>query len=172
MASENNNTAQFDQLRAKYEAFRNTIPDKIAIAVVNFFKRNFELQGFVDNGLQKWKPITNPKDRGRKILSKRGNLKRALKKFRADRNKVIVGVAADVKYAAIQNDGGQIRITPKMRRYFWAMFKQTKEEYWRGLALTKKEFIVIPQRQFIGDSKALVKNVDRMIAKELKHALK
>lgn len=172
MASENHNAKQFDLLKDKYEKFRSTIPDKIAIQAVNFFKRNFELQGFVDNGLQKWKPVSNPKERGRKVLSKRGTLKRAIKKFRADRNKVVIGVPGDVKYAAIHNEGGSITITSKMRRYFWAMFKQTKQEYWRNLALTKKDKIIIPQRQFIGDSQALTKNVDRMIARELKEALK
>jgi len=58
-----------------------------------------------------------------------------------------------------------------MRRYFWAMFKQTKEEYWKGLALTKKQHLDIPSRKFIGDSEALVKNIDRMLVKELKIAL-
>lgn len=171
MAKININTPQFDELKQKYEAFRNTIPDKIAIQAVNFFKRNFELQGFVNNGLEKWKPLSNPKDKGRKILSRRGNLKRAIKKIKAQRNLVIVGVT-DIKYASIQNDGGKIPITPKMRRYFWAMYKQTKQEYWKNLALTKKQHLEIPARKFIGDSNALVKNVDRMIVKELNIALK
>lgn len=172
MASINDNTQQFDDLRKKYENFRNTLPEKVAIQVVNFFKRNFELQGFVNNGLEKWKPLSNPRDKGRKILLKRGNLKRSIKKIKAERNRVILGVTSDIKYAEIQNDGGQIPITPKMRRYFWAMYKQTNEEYWKGLALTSKKHLDIPARKFIGDSEALVKNVDRMIVKELELALK
>lgn len=168
----NNNAKNFDLLKQKFEAFRNTIPDKIAIQAVNFFKRNFELQGFVDNGLDKWKTVSNPKDRSRKILSKRGNLKRGIKKIKADRNKVVVGVPSDIKYAALQNYGGKITITPKMRRFFWAMYIQTKEEYWKGLALTPKKELTIPARKFIGDSQGLVKNIDRMIAKELQTALK
>lgn len=171
MAKININAKQFDELKQKYEAFRNTIPEKIAIQAVNFFKRNFELQGFVNNGLEKWKPLSNPKDKGRKILSRRGNLKRSIKKIKVQRNLVVVGVASDIKYAEIQNYGGQIVITPKMRRYFWAMYKQTNEEYWKGLALTKKKHLDIPARKFIGDSQALVKNIDRMIIKELNIAL-
>jgi phage gpG-like protein len=92
--------------------------------------------------------------------------------MQTSRNRIVVGVSSDVKYASIHNEGGQIKITPKMRRYFWAMYIETKQEYWKGLALTKKEHIIIPQRQFIGDSEALFKSIDRMIVKELEIALK
>lgn len=172
MAKENHNAKQFDELKKKYENFRNTIPEKAAITAVNFFKRNFELQGFVDQGLTKWKNVSNPRDRSRKILTKRGNLKRAIKKFKTQRNLIVVGVSNDINYATIHNEGGQIPITPKMRRYFWAMYKQTNEEYWKGLALTNKKYLDIPARKFIGDSEGLRKNVDRMIVKELQLALK
>ena len=172
MAKQNHNAKQFDELKKKYENFRNTVPEKVAITAVNFFKRNFELQGFVDQGLDKWKTVSNPRDKSRKILSKRGNLKRAIKKFKAERNMIVVGVSNDINYASIQNYGGKIPITPKMRRYFWAMYKQTNEEYWKGLALTKKKHLDIPARKFIGDSQGLLKNVDRMIVKELQLALK
>jgi phage gpG-like protein len=172
MPSINNNAKQFDMLKQKYEVFRNKVPDMIAIQAVNFFKRNFELQGFVDNGVEKWKTLSNPADRSRQILRKRGTLKNAIKKIKAERNKVVVGVGADVKYAALQNYGGQVPITPKMRRYFWAMYKQTSQEYYKGLALTKKTHLDIPARKFIGDSAGLVKNIDRMIVKEMNLALK
>lgn len=172
MPSINNNAKKFDLLKQKYEAFRNKVPDMVAIQAVNFFKRNFELQGFVDNSLEKWKTLSNPADRSRKILRKRGTLKNAIRKIKAERNKVVVGVGTDVKYAALQNYGGQITITPKMRRYFWAMYKQTGQEYYKGLALTKKKHLDIPARKFIGDSAGLVKNIDRMIIKEMNLALK
>lgn len=172
MPSVNNNAKQFDVLKQKYEVFRNKVPDMIAIQAVNFFKRNFELQGFVDNGVEKWKTLSNPADRSRQILRKRGTLKNAIRKIKAERSKVVVGVGADVKYAALQNNGGQVLITPKMRRYFWAMYKQTGQEYYKGLALTKKKHLDIPARKFIGDSAALVKNIDRMIVKEMNLALK
>lgn len=172
MPSTNNNAKKFDLLKQKYEAFRNKVPDMIAIQAVNFFKRNFELQGFVDNGLNKWKGLSNPADRSQKILRKRGTLKNAIKKIKAERNKVVVGVSADVKYASLHNYGGQITITPKMRRYFWAMYKETGQEYYKAMALTSKKHFDIPARKFIGDSAGLVKNIDRMIAKELQIALK
>jgi len=172
MPSTNNNAQQFDILKQKYEVFRTKIPDIVAVLAVNFFKRNFELQGFVDNGVEKWKTLSNPADRSRKILRKRGTLKNAIRKIKTERNKVIVGVSSDVKYASIQNSGGQIPITPKMRRYFWAMYKQTGQEYYKGLALTKKKHLEIPARKFIGDSAALVKHIDRQIVDQINIALK
>ena len=54
--------------------------------------------------------------------------------------KVIVGIANHNHYAKIHNEGGKILITPKMRRFFWAKFKETGKEYWKGLALTKNTF--------------------------------
>lgn len=168
----NNNAAKFDVLKQKYEVFRNKIPETLAIQIVNFFKRNFELQGFVDNGVEKWQKVKNPRDRSRKILSKSGNLKRALKKFKATRNQIVVGVPADVKYASIHNYGGKITITPKMRRYFWAMYLETKNEFFKNMALTTKKELTIPARKFIGDSKALDKSLDRTIIKQLEIALK
>ena len=172
MPSENHNAQQFDVLQQKYEAFRTKIPDIVAILAVNFFKRNFELQGFMDNGVEKWKTLSNPADRSRQILRKRGTLKNAIRKITTERNKVIVGVGNDVKYAALQNYGGQIPITPKMRRYFWAMYKQTKQEYYKGLALTKKKHLDIPARKFIGDSATLVKEIDKQIVEQINLAIK
>lgn len=57
-------------------------------------------------------------------------------------------------YANIHNQGGVIRtkVTPEMRKAFWAKWYDTKEAYWKALALTKKNnfTICIPKRQFIG----------------------
>ena len=58
-----------------------------------------------------------------------------------------------------------------MRRFFWAKFKETGKEYWKGLALTKKTHFDIPKRKFIGDSKALKITIDRMLIRELQRAL-
>lgn len=167
----NNNKREFETLKVKYEKFRNQIPERIAITLVNFFKRNFDRGGFVDRPFQKWKPVKNPRNIGRKILIKSGRLRRGIKKMKVTRNIVVVGVGSEIKYAQIQNDGGQIPVTPKMRKYFWAMYKQTGEEYYKSLALTKKKHLDIPARKYIGDSKALFITVDRMIQKELKKAL-
>ncbi|XGA85218.1 hypothetical protein OEG92_05450 [Polaribacter sejongensis] len=82
--------------------------------------------------------------------------------------RVVVGVDSNIKYAALHNFGGTIPITPKMRRYFWAMFKQTGDAYFKGMALTKKKEFVIPERKYIGKTSAMEPRLDRRTIKELK----
>ncbi|KFF13105.1 hypothetical protein IW15_10095 [Chryseobacterium soli] len=165
----NNNAQEFDRLRTKYRNFQRTIPQKAAITMVNFFKRNFKVGGFVDVPFQRWKKSTYPGARATMVRS--GNTRREIKKIQVSQSRVTVGIGNHNHYAKIHNEGGKILITPKIRRFFWAKYKETGKEYWMWLALTKKTHIEIPQRKFIGDSKALEKTLDRMIVSELKKAL-
>ncbi|WP_185284959.1 phage virion morphogenesis protein [Elizabethkingia anophelis] len=165
----NDNAQEFDKLKKKYLSFRRNIPQKAAITMVNFFKRNFQVGGFVDVPFQRWKPSTYPG--ARRTMVKSGNTRREIRKIRISQSQVVVGIANQNHYAKIHNEGGKILITPKMRRFFWAKFKETGKGYWKGLALTKKTHIEIPQRKFIGDSKALEKTLDRMLIRELQKAL-
>lgn len=165
----NNNAGEFDRLAGKYRNFKRTIPHKAAITMVNFFKRNFNVGGFVDVPFKRWKKSTYPGARGAMVRS--GNTRREIKKIQVSQSRVVVGIANHNHYAKIHNEGGKILITPKMRRFFWAKYKETGKDYWKGLALTKKTHIDIPQRKFIGESKALEKTLDRMLIAELRKAL-
>lgn len=165
----NNNAREFDKLSRKYRNFRRIVPQKAAITMVNFFKRNFNVGGFVDVPFQRWKKSTYPGARATMVRS--GNTRREIKKIQISESRVVVGIANHNHYAKIHNEGGKIPITPKMRRFFWKKFKETGKDYWKWLALTKKSFIEIPQRKIIGDSIALEKTLDRMIISELKKAL-
>ncbi len=165
----NNNAQEFDKLHRKYRTFRRTIPQKAAITMVNFFKRNFQVGGFVDVPFKRWAESNYPG--ARRTMTKSGNTRREIKKIQVSESRVVVGIANHNHYAKIHNEGGKIRITPKMRRFFWAKFKESGKEYWMWLALTKKEFIEMPQRKFIGDSVALEKTMDRMLISELKKAI-
>lgn len=165
----NNNAREFDKLSRKYRNFRRTVPQKAAITMVNFFKRNFNVGGFVDVPFKRWKKSTYPGARATMVRS--GNTRREIKKIQISESRVVVGIANHNHYAKIHNEGGKIPITPKMRRFFWAKFKETGKDYWKWLALTKKSFIEIPQRKIIGDSIALEKTLDRMLISELKKAL-
>lgn len=63
-----------------------------------------------------------------------------------------VEVSSPLPYANIHNEGGRIPITSKMRAFFWARYKETKDPIYKACALTKKTHIDIPQRQFTGVS--------------------
>ena len=68
-------------------------------------------------------------------------------------------------YAAIHNEGGEITVTERMKKYFWAKFKQTGQQHWKYLALVKTgSKITIPQRQFLGHSPEVDRMVERVIA--------
>ena len=105
---------------------------------------------------------------GRKVLKKGGRLQRGIHIKRIGNGKVTIGVDSNIKYAEIHNFGGKIEITPKMRRLFWAKFKETGDSYFRGMALTKQTHFVIPERKYIGKTSAMEPRLDRRTIKELK----
>lgn len=166
----NNNAKEFDDLVRKYQVFKRRVPNVVAIRAVNFFKRNFRVGGFVDKPFRKWKKGSNPRKTGATLVQS-GRLRRNIKKLKVNFRRIVVGVPANIKYARLHNEGGEIPITPKMRRFFWAMHKKTGADYWKGLALTKKTHLTIPQRTFIDDSVVLDKDLRKTIIQELEKSL-
>ena len=77
-------------------------------------------------------------------------------------------------YAAIHNEGGTItvKVTEKMRKYFWAMYYKTQDSRYKWMALTEKETLTIhiPKRQFIGESYTLNKQLEKLIIEEIHKA--
>lgn len=54
--------------------------------------------------------------------------------------------------AAIHEFGGSIKITARMRRFFWAKYYEAsgfERLFWQRMALTKKQFINIPKRAYL-----------------------
>lgn len=168
----NNNAKHFEQFMRDYASLKRRLPRMFGIEAVNLFKANFDAEGFIagEGRLQKWKkPLRNS---GRKTLTKTRRLRRGIKIISASQSKVVVGVDRGIKYAKIHNEGGKIEVTPKMRRYFWAMFKQTGDSFYKGLALTNKTHFDMPKRQFIGNTLAMEKRLDRRLIKELQKITK
>ncbi len=187
----NNNHKAFELLEQQYRSFKQKLPEQVATTAVNFFKRNFKLGGFTDQPFRRWEKSDYP-GMGKTTMVKSGQTRRDIKKIQVSPNKVVVGIGNHNHYAGIHNTGGKIPITPKMRRFFWAKYlelsgikkpmstieRKKREEaipdclFWKALALTQKDCIDIPKRQFIGDSKALDVAIERQIIKLLKHYLK
>lgn len=168
-----NNLAKFQQVLSAYRKVRSNLPYQLGAIAVRFFKRNFERQGFLNNGkVDKWEQRKR-KERGRNrgLLTKSGTLKRGIKIKSTTSNRVVTGVDDAIKYANIHNDGGTIKITRKMKHFFWYMYFKTKDEFWKNLAL-KKGDITIPQRKFIGESTDLEKEIDEFIISKLKTVFK
>lgn len=80
-------------------------------------------------------------------------------------------------YAATHNDGEDINVTERMKRFFWAKHMEDKErlganapetEFWKHMALKKPgSRIRIPQRHYLGPGPAVDKIVNDIINKEL-----
>lgn len=134
------------------------------------------------------------------LLSGRNHLFSSIKYIPGDGR---VKVSNDLKYAPAHNFGETITatVTPKMRRYAWAKYyevsgkgkKRTKgrkkgnagatedmgtpenpeADFWKGLALTKKDKITInmPERKFLGESQELNDGITQKMEAEIRKIL-
>ena len=129
---------------------------------LNFFQDSFYKQGFTNKSFQAWDHRKGDLDPGRKVLIKSSALLNSLEV--TDNGKNRITFFSNEAYADIHNNGGTltIRVTPKSRKYFWFMYYRTKKQFWKNMAMTRKNTIrvVIPKRQFIGESVTLMNNLD------------
>jgi len=183
---ENKHADEFDNLVAGYKYIKLRMIQQAAGIALAFFKASFTNQGFTDSALKLWdhRVPGTPNDKGRAIEVNRGILKRSLRIKKASMDGAVVGPDDAIPYAEIQNFGGQIPITVKMRRFFWAMYynagggkakgkgqravtQNATAQFYFNLAITKEAFITIPARQFIGDSATLEREIIEYITNEL-----
>lgn len=173
-----------------------TLPKKIGNEAVRLFRKNFRDGGYNDNGLARWKETRRQQSGGTKAASRFGPLlsrqNHLMKSIVATPSPGKVVISTDVKYAPYHNNGADITVTPRMRKFAWRKFfesakisrgdtaavRKQKESamsgeagMWRGLALTRKTRLHIPKRQFMGKPKELVDKVNKVIEDEMKKAL-
>lgn len=141
---------------------------------VNFFQDAFINQGFTDEVFEPWPKRKDDFDPGRKILVKSAALMNSIRVFEQSQDRIVFG--SDEEHAPIHNDGGtiSIRVTDRSRKFFWAMFKATGNTMFKAMALTKKSSftVIIPKRQFIGESATLMGNLDEWLRGELQKRFK
>ncbi|WP_400192802.1 hypothetical protein [Hymenobacter sp. B81] len=109
---------------------------------------------------------------GRGLLVLSGRLRRS---FTLSGSGLTIIIQTDVPYAEAHNEGGVVKqdvaITPKMRKFFWAMYRETQDEQWKGMALTKKATLqrtfTMPKRQFMGEHPELDKRISSLLEQEL-----
>ena len=146
--------SNFEQKIQQYEKYVQKAALIAGQLAVSFFKDNFRRQGFKDGGIvHPWRARANPLS-GRNILIGQGRA-RLRSSIRLERSSSTFAViATDVPYAEIHNNGGTIhqQVTAKQKAYFWAMFKRTKNDMWKRMALSSELHIQIPQRKFMGES--------------------
>lgn len=161
------------------EFHQNIIKD-VKTELMDEFDRNFERKAFFD---KRWDNNILINRRG-SMMARTNNLRRG---YRAKIEGEKIAFSNSLPYASIHNEGGEIKVTTKMKKYFWAMYYQaagsitysikTKEmaktkrneklsieaNQFKALALMpigKK--IKIPERRVIGDHpkvKEIITNV-------------
>lgn len=132
------------------------------------FDRNFTRQAFFTD---KWARRRYDPDPSRSILIKSGRLRQSIKS-RIEGNTIIY--ESTEPYAAIHNEGGRIKVTRRMKGYFWYLYREATgsrrvkkngqlrndkhnrklsadARFYRAMALKPVgSEIKIPKRQFIG----------------------
>ena len=178
---------------ARYKAELLKAPSEVAIIAHNFFLKGFAKGGKQINGhFEKWEDRAFEMDRSigkRQTLTKTGALSDSIKQRHSNG---IVTIYTNSPYANIHQTGGEIKITPKMRKFFWAMYykemgnvKMTKKgaarktksneriteiaQIWKNLALTQKNSFHIPKREIFYDTTDLAKVIDRYFKQRLKN---
>ena len=144
------------------------LQNDIRVDLADEFDRNFERKAFFD---QPWPANKFPNHRG-SMMARTNYLRRSLISNISGNQIVYTSSAAQ---ADIMNNGGKIKITPQMKKFFWAMYYQStnartfkvsnkqlsntqkntrltaEAEMWKAMALKKVgTYIIIPKRQFIG----------------------
>lgn len=111
------------------------------------FDRNFERKAFFD---QAW-PKTSLINRKGSMMARTNNLRRG---YQAKIQGEKIAFTNSMPYASIHNEGGEITVTAKMKRYFWAMYYQATggilyNVKTKAAAKTKKnQALSIEARQF------------------------
>lgn len=168
--------------------FLNNILNDCRVVLTEEFDRNFERKSFFN---QPWKNPGLLNRRG-SVLMRSGALRRSIKP-RQQGNQITW--TSSLPYASIHNNGGEIVVTDKMKRFFWAMYYKSagavtqkkdgsnsntkrnqrltaEAQQWRNLALMKTgRTMKIEQRQFIGDHpqvRSLIEEVVDQNFQELK----
>lgn len=164
------NNTQIPDFEAIVKGFFSGLAHEVGDIAVAFFKEGFDKGGFTDYSFKEWPKRKDTLSHA--LMQKSFALKESIKVASATADRVEVVAGEGLPYAEIHNTGGiiTIKVTDKMRRYFWYMFKSTQSAQWKWMALTKKETLTIriPQRQYIGDSQTLLNNIDKFIAERIK----
>ena len=146
---------------------KRRILNDIRVEAAEQFDRNFETESFFNEAWQRKKSPVG----GDHVLVGTGALRRSIS-ARVDEDSITFETT--LTYAAIHNEGGEIKVTERMKRYFWAMYYKangglgrrkdgtlrkdrknarlsTEAEFWKHLALMRiGASIKIPRRRFIG----------------------
>jgi phage gpG-like protein len=166
--------------------FIKNIIEDVRVDLTDEFVQNLIDKGFFG---KKWENTKIPNRKG-SMMIRSGNLFRDIKKPKVSGNQITW--SSSLPYASLQNEGGEVIVTEKMKRFFWAMFYKAngavsktqkgdarnndrnkrltaEAAAWKALALQKVGAkMKIKQRQFIGDHPQVRQRIEHVIDKNMK----
>jgi phage gpG-like protein len=153
---------------------KNILKD-IRVDLTDEFDRNFERKAFFDKA---WEDTRIPNRKG-SLMMRTGKTRRSIKSTESPTD---VKWTSSLPYANMLNEGGEIVVTEKMKRFFWAMFYKAsgavtssgkgernarlseEAKTWKALALQKVgKVMIIKQRQFIGDHPEVRRRIEAIV---------
>ena len=161
------------------------ILNDIRVDLTDEFDQNFEREAFFSEA---WSRRKSPLRPGGHILVDTGRLRRSIQSRTTENS---ITFFTEEPHAAIHNEGGEIVVTTKMKRYFWHKYyeatgsfgrkkdgsrrndKRTVQlseeaEFWKFMALKKVgTTIKIPRRRFLGTSPEVEKAVREIIEENI-----
>lgn len=157
----------------------------IQVELTDEFDRNFEREAFFSEA---WERRRSPVRANGHLLVDSGTLRRSI---RSEIKESSIVFKSDLPYAAIHNEGGEIKVTQRMKKFFWYKYYSTtgtfgrrkdgslrrdkrnnrlttEAEFWKCMALMKVgASIKIPRRQFLGKSPEVEQAVREIIEENI-----
>lgn len=167
-----------------FQQFHKNILNDVRIELMDEFDRNFQRKAFFD---KKW-PSNKLINRKGSMMARSNNLRRG---FKAKIEGEKIAFSNSLPYASIQNEGGKIKVTGQMKKFFWAMYyrangqvKRNKSgtvrlgmknrelsieaQQWKYLALMPiGNIIKIPSRRVIGEHPKIKKVIEKIVSENI-----
>jgi len=165
-----------------FQQLFNLLIKDIRVKLNDEFDRNFERKAFFNVA---WKPAIRNNNIG-SLLMRSGALRKSIFGNSIPVAKIIdttIEWSSSLPYANIQNEGGTITVTPKMKGFFWYRYKMAtggnnknlnpEAIFWKAMAMKPVGSVIkIEKRQFIGDHpqvhKAVKKTADDWFSNDFK----
>ncbi len=153
------------QIGQDYAAFKRRVPTIVGGEAVTYFKNSFQRQGWAGQVFNKWQPRRERGgSKGRGILIKTARLMRSIRRIRTAHTPFMMAqVGSDVVYAPAHNAGALIKGPQRVRSFR----RRTRGGTTTVKAHNRNQNLLIPKRQFMGNSPGLNRRLDRRFDKEL-----
>jgi len=155
----------------------------VRVELADEFDMNFRRKAFFN---KKWPKTKHANNKG-SLMMRSGNLRQSISS-QVEGNSI--RFQSSMPYAKIHNEGGEITVTAKMKKFFWAMHYKSagavsgkggkrdealnaEAQKWKFMALMKVgSKITIEQRQFIGYHPQVKKAIEKVFKEDFAEEFK